>query len=108
MNRWIGGVRRPSQWLFASAIPCRVSPSDPGGFMPAFPFLSRFVLRVLLVVGLSAAVAAPATAGVLQCVPYARAQSGIDIRGNALTWWDQAAGRYRRGAEPQVGAVLAF
>jgi len=45
---------------------------------------------------------------VLQCVPYARAQSGIEIRGNAGTWWGQAAGRYARGAEPRVGAVLVL
>ena len=44
----------------------------------------------------------------LQCVPYAREVSGIQIHGNALTWWGQADGRYPRGGEPQVGAVLAF
>ena len=75
--------------------------------MPTFPFSSRFVLRALLAVGLLVGAAAPAAAA-LQCVPYARAQSGIEIRGNALTWWDQAAGRYNRGLEPRVGAVLAF
>ena len=64
------------------------------------------VLRVLFGLCLAAAVATPAAA--LQCVPYARQISGIDIHGNALTWWSQAADRYRRGAEPQVGAVLAF
>jgi len=71
------------------------------------PFFTRFALRILLAFGLATAAAAPASAA-LQCVPYARAQSGIDIRGNALTWWGQAEGRYRRGAEPEVGAVLAF
>ena len=68
--------------------------------------LSSFVLRALLIAGLAAA-ATPAAA-YLQCAPYARAQSGIAIHGNAGTWWGQAAGHYRRGAEPQVGAVLAF
>ena len=75
--------------------------------MPTPSFFSRFLFRALLAVGLIAGVATPAAAA-LQCVPYARAQSGIDIRGNAGTWWDQADGRYRRGAEPEVGAVLAF
>jgi hypothetical protein len=74
--------------------------------MPLSQFFTRLVLRILLAAGLAAA-ATPAAA-VLQCAPYARAQSGIDIYGNAGTWWDQAAGRYRRGAEPEVGAVLAF
>ena len=69
-------------------------------------FLSVF-LRLLLVAGLAGTAVTPAAA-YLQCVPYARAQSGISIHGNAGTWWHQAAGRYRRGNEPEVGAVLAF
>ncbi len=44
----------------------------------------------------------------LQCVAYAREVSGIQIYGDALTWWDQAEGRYQRGHEPRVGAVMAF
>nr|WP_191984695.1 CHAP domain-containing protein [Pelagerythrobacter rhizovicinus] len=44
----------------------------------------------------------------LQCVPYARQLSGVQIYGDAHTWWDQAAGRYERGDEPRVGAVMAF
>lgn len=44
----------------------------------------------------------------LQCVPFARAESGVDIRGNAKTWWAQAAGAYERGREPRKGAVMAF
>ena len=44
----------------------------------------------------------------LQCVPYARERSGIQIYGDALTWWGQAEGRYRRGNVPKVGAVMAF
>jgi surface antigen len=44
----------------------------------------------------------------LQCVPYARALTGVEIRGDAHTWWGQAEGRYQRGAKPKVGAVMAF
>jgi surface antigen len=44
----------------------------------------------------------------LQCVPYARAVSGIQIYGDAHTWWGQAAGKYARGQQPKVGAVMAF
>ncbi len=44
----------------------------------------------------------------LQCVPYAREQSGIQIYGDAHTWWDQAEGRFDRGSRPKVGAVMAF
>ncbi len=44
----------------------------------------------------------------LQCVPYARRVSGIQIYGDAWTWWGQAEGRYKRGSNPRVGAVMAF
>lgn len=44
----------------------------------------------------------------IECVPYARQVSGIDIRGDAWTWWDAAAGRYARGAMPEPGAVLVM
>jgi surface antigen len=52
---------------------------------------------------------APAAArDYLQCVPFARAESGVDLYGNAKTWWAQAANDYDRGQEPQAGAVMAF
>lgn len=57
---------------------------------------------------LGALIATPATAGVLQCAPYARQISGISLYGNANTWWSQAEGRYERGSQPRAGAVLAF
>lgn len=50
----------------------------------------------------------PAAAQFWQCAPFAREVSGIQIRGNANTWWGQAAGRYARGNKPQIGAVLSF
>ena len=43
-----------------------------------------------------------------QCVPYARDVSGIQIRGDAHTWWYQARDRYERGAQPRVGAVMVL
>jgi surface antigen len=46
--------------------------------------------------------------GLLQCVPYAREQSGIDIHGDAYTWWDQAEGKYPRGSLPAPGAVMVL
>jgi surface antigen len=44
----------------------------------------------------------------LQCVPYAREISHIDLTGDAFLWWAEAAGRYARGDAPQEGAVLNF
>ena len=44
----------------------------------------------------------------LQCVPFARAESGIEIRGNANRWWQLAAGRYSRSKRPEAGSVLVM
>lgn len=46
--------------------------------------------------------------GGLQCVPFARANTGIELAGNAATWWNAAQGVYERGARPEVGSVLNF
>lgn len=42
------------------------------------------------------------------CVPFARAVTGIELKGNAVTWWKQAADRYQRGSEPKIGAIMNF
>ena len=65
----------------------------------------RWVAALLL----SGLAAAPSWgSAMLQCVPYARIVSGVAIKGDALTWWDQANGQYKRGTKPKKGAVLAF
>ncbi len=46
--------------------------------------------------------------GGLQCVTYARSASGIDLRGNAANWWENAQGTYARGDAPEPGSVLNF
>jgi surface antigen len=43
-----------------------------------------------------------------QCAYFARLFSGIEIFGDAWTWWSKAAGKYARGNTPREGAVLAF
>lgn len=43
-----------------------------------------------------------------QCVTFARAFSGLQIFGDAWTWWDSAAGKYARGQQPESGSVLVF
>lgn len=65
---------------------------------------ARFALMALCAL----MTATPASARFWQCAPFAREVSGIDIHGDAGTWWSQAAGRYERGAAPRVGAVVAF
>jgi len=77
------------------------------------------MLLLLLTAGCAAEpapvpVAAPQTALLppptepIQCVPYARQVSGIDLRGDAWTWWSQAENRYGRGRKPRLNAVLVF
>ena len=45
---------------------------------------------------------------VLQCVAFAREDSGIELSGNAANWWDNAEGVYARGLRPETGSVLSF
>ena len=70
-------------------------------------YLAAAIASVMTITGLIASVPAAAR-DYLQCVPFARAESGVEIRGNAKTWWSQAAGTYERGEEPRKGAVMAF
>ncbi len=44
----------------------------------------------------------------VSCVPFARDHSGVNIRGDAYTWWDKAEGRYRKSAAPSDGAVMVL
>jgi hypothetical protein len=44
----------------------------------------------------------------LDCAPFARAVSGLQLRGAAADWWAQAEGRYHRTQTPAVGSVLVF
>jgi surface antigen len=68
-------------------------------------------VRTLGILG-ALALASPASASLLnyvgECVPFARAVSGIQIRGDAWTWWQQASGRYARGTAPATGSVIVF
>jgi surface antigen len=70
--------------------------------------------RTLLgALAIAAVVSLSPTAGAVadtywQCVPFARLVSGIQIFGDAYTWWRQAVGRYETGFTPRAGAVLCF
>jgi surface antigen len=70
--------------------------------------IKTLAARFALVASCGLMTATAADAQFWQCAPYAREISGIQIRGNANTWWSQAAGRYERGNTPKVGAVLSF
>jgi hypothetical protein len=47
-------------------------------------------------------------AGAVQCVPYVRAHSVVDIHGDAYTWWEKAAGVYDRSSAPVEGSVMVM
>ena len=71
------------------------------------------MLRGALCLSLAVTATLPAGARTLldytgECVPFARSASGVQIYGDAWTWWDQAKGKYERGHIPKVGAVLAM
>ena len=44
----------------------------------------------------------------LQCVTFARQVTGMQIFGDAWTWWEKATGKYDEGQAPKPGAVLVF
>lgn len=50
----------------------------------------------------------PAGSAYLQCVTFARQFTGMQIFGDAWTWWEKATGRYEEGNTPKPGAVLVF
>jgi surface antigen len=43
-----------------------------------------------------------------QCAEFARLFSGIQLFGDARTWWGEALGKYARGFTPEAGSVLVF
>jgi len=70
---------------------------------------TRAVIGSLAAALVMAASAGQAQAGdYWQCVPFARLISGIQIFGDAWTWWQKAAGKYAQGFAPKAGAVLVF
>lgn len=44
----------------------------------------------------------------LECVPYARARSGVALFGDAGTWWAKADGRYTKRQAPRLGSVIVL
>src|SRR5262245_18492528 len=44
----------------------------------------------------------------MQCVAYARAVTGLDLKSDAWRWWKAASGHYQRGPEPAAYSVLVL
>ena len=72
----------------------------------------RPVVAILLVLSVAACGSSSGgglnSSGSLECVPYARQRSGVQLYGDAASWWDQADGRYAKGSDPVPGGVLVF
>ena len=86
------------------------TPNEARGFLALFAApraQAEGAERAAVKAAVRAAMAEPQR-GRIWCVPFARKVSGVELRGNAKTWWDQAKGRYHRSREPRVGAVMAF
>lgn len=70
------------------------------------------VLAAVLLAGCGSsprlAASGPGTSSSLECAPFARQVSGIQLYGDAYSWWDQADGRYERVSDPADGGVLVF
>ena len=65
---------------------------------------------VAATIAMSGFISAPASAqNYWQCVTFARFFSGIQIFGDAWTWWNSAQSKnFRTGSAPEAGAVLVF
>lgn len=66
------------------------------------------LLLALLVAACGSAGGRRSESSSLECVPYARQMTGVQLYGDAASWWDQADGRYAKGTEPVLGGVLVF
>lgn len=66
----------------------------------------RAIIGSMLLAGMVAPTAA--SAQTIQCAPFARMFSGIQLFGAAASWWNQAVGKYLRGDTPQIGSVMVF
>lgn len=101
-----GRVGKPSRrapgWLLALSLVAGVAacamPPTPGDVIPKSPAVPPAAAQARIV----------DTGTALNCVAYARQVTGIDIRGDAWTWWDAAKGRYARNQRPALGAILVF
>lgn len=72
---------------------------------PARTLLGSLIAAVVLMTSAGAATAGDNW----QCVPFARMISGIQLFGDAWTWWGQAVSKkYPTGFAPASGAVLVF
>lgn len=68
----------------------------------------RCCFLMMIVVALGSAGCSSGYHGAVQCAPYARRVTGVNLHGSAASWWWQAHGQYARVHHPVEGAVLVF
>jgi surface antigen len=116
-----GQEARPARAAAPQAIPPRAGTPKPGTRLQAAQVSAqkqrvqgRPVLKAATNPKAAKARLAAASAvnvshwGGISCVPFARAATGMSVKGNAHAWWDSAAGSYERGFRPEAGSILTF
>lgn len=68
----------------------------------------RSCILLMVLLPLLAACGGRSYNGPLQCAPYARKLTGVQLKGQAYTWWYQSQGKYPHTKQPQKGAILVF
>jgi hypothetical protein len=85
-----------------------------GPILPNIPVILPPAVVEVSLTAMASAPAAPVTPSVLEplkrlsCVPYARLRSGLQIFGDAKTWWAKAKSLYAQVAAPVSQAVMVF
>ena len=108
MIRITGAALRMSAVIFALGLCGPLSPAQAWPNKKAIPVSQPAADPAALQLAVSEAQAKRSRGERVWCVPFARTASGVEIRGNAKTWWAAAEGRYGRGNDPMVGAVMVF
>ncbi len=85
-----------------SALICAVSTICAASLLPATSLEAKTTSHK------TTKTAANASSPYLQCVTFARNFTGMQIFGDAWTWWEKATGKYEEGQAPKPGAVLVF
>jgi hypothetical protein len=93
-------------WQLHAAVTPQINPVPQR--QVAHPSVRTAITVPALAIGAGTPILPVAHATGLSCVPFARMATGLDIRGDARLWWNEADGRYLRGQRPERGAVMAF
>ena len=100
-------VQKPTAQQAAAKKPVKVAAKSIASAKAARPSVTH-VTSKSSALKTSKAVYRPARSYGISCVPYARSVTGINVSGNAGSWWANAAGLYERGNRPEPGSIMNF